>query len=180
MSGNSWVGKHKKELLAALAVGGVGALTGGFGLLGAGAEAGAGAAAGGLAGADAVGAGAGLLGAESGAGAAAGGLAGADAVGAGAGTMGPVDTFMANGGLGKVGGALDKFGKLSRVAGLLNPQQPSTPPMQMPQGAPQMAPLPTAPSMAQTYPTNIGAAPQMGPEELRRLLAMMQQRGGYG
>lgn len=138
-----WIGKHKKELLAGLALGGVGALTGGFGLLGGSAAS------------------SGLLGAEAGAGAAAGGLAGADAIGAGAGTMGPIGTMMANGSLGTGLESFGKIAKLSQMSGLLGQQAP--PPTPPPQGGVTQAPLPTVPTLQEMY-----GHPVIDEETLRR------------
>jgi hypothetical protein len=209
MSGNSWAGKHKGELLAAAALAAVAVGTGGVGLLGAGAaeagagaegaaaagglEAGAGAAAGGLAGADAVGAGAGALGS---AGAASAGLGGAAAAGgdgawlgatedlAPGGIKGGLINMMGQNAYNNVGTGLDAFGKASKLAqagqGLLGGQPQPMQPMQRPQGGPmQQTQMPGIPSLAQMYGQPVN--PVMDPETLRRWLAMQQQQtGGLG
>lgn len=177
MSGNSWVGEHKEELIAA---GLIGAMTGGLGLLGAGgaaaagglgaAEAGAGAAAGGLAGTTAGAADYALmgLGPEAGAGAGAGGLAGQFA-GKG-GLPGAWDAMQ--GPLGRAGNALNTVGKVQGLAGVMQPQPQPMMPMPPPRQS-QPTPAPGMQSFTQMY-----GQPVMDPETRRRM--MMQQGGGYG
>lgn len=93
--------------------------------------------------------------------------------------MGPFDTFMANGGLSKIGGGLSKFGKLARLgqsSGLLG--QPGQPPIMSPPSGVRQAPLTQTsglPSLQQMY-----GQPVIDDEKRRRLAMLMQQRGSYG
>lgn len=125
MSGG-WVKDHKKELLAAAAVAGVGAATGGFGLLAA--PAAEGAVAGGLL--------------ESGF----AGIGGASEA-AGGGLLG---------GMSGLGTGLERAGKIAQLSQLggLGQQQPNMPPPQMPQGV-QPVVNSQIPSMAQSYPVDV-------------------------
>ncbi len=179
MSGG-WIKDHKRELMAALAIGGAGA--GGLGLaglLGSGVTAAsAGAVAGeaflpgalGVGGANAAVAGDAFL----------PGLLGAG--GTGASTS---DALLANL---PQGGLLDRlaganWGKGAETAGKLAlfgqrsgmNEPPQQRPMAPPMGVQPLQQSQGIPPMSSTYPTDV-----MDPEKRRRLMALMQMRGGYG
>ena len=158
MCSGGWIKDHKKELLAAAAIAGVGAATGGFGLLAAPAVAGE-AAAGAVAGDAFL---PGLLGSEGGA------IAGDAFL---PGLLGAQEAPSALSGLGS---GLERFGKASqmaRMAGLTDVPRETPPPMPQ-QGVQQLNTQSGIPSMAQTYPTNV-----VDEERKRR---MMKMRGMYG
>lgn len=157
MSGG-FVKKHKDELLTAAALAGVGAATGGFGLLAA-----PEAATGGLLGSGFAGIGG------------AGEAAGADLLAEGALPMmsGDFAPIAANplSLTSRLGTGLANFGKAAAVAQLagLGQQPQQAPPPMMPQGVAPAMPSPV-PSMAQTYPVDV-----IDPEKRRRMM-----RGMYG
>jgi hypothetical protein len=184
-----WIKDHKKELLAAAAIAGVGAATGGFGLLGAGAAAGAagGTAAGAAGAAGAVAGDAflpGLLAGASGfpeAAAITAGAAGAEGAVAGDAFLpgliadAPGSGIRGGGLLGSLGKGAGRFGRAAHLAQIAGggQQEPQPQFAPMPQGQQTVPAGASAPSIAETYPIDV-----IDPEKRRRMLALARMYGG--